>query len=747
MLRILMPAPRGVSGPMPRLADLLADGLRRNGCDVTIVPWGGGGVRRLTSRVLDRIAEVVRVRRAASAVRPDLILVQTSHDWSCALRDLALTVAVPRRERKLVLQFHGSRTDVLTARGRLPFKLATRLLLRRVDAVFVLSSEERRALETFARSCRFRVVTNPFVPLPVDGAAPPRNGNPPVVLFASRLLPEKGVIETVDAFRALRERVPARLVVAGDGPAAADVARIVDEHGLGGDVTVTGRLPPEELAASYRGADVFVLPTYHPEGFPTAISEAMSAGLPLVTTNVRGNGDHLVDGTNAVFVPPRDAPAITAALERLLGDAALRERMASANREKVKQFAPERVARNYVGALGELVSPSKSGVAAAAGSGPTREALVRAAHAAFELGARLEWRSHDPYDLLLSPLGHAVQARSWLGARVLVQAGRRSGTSVRRLLQVPRHEEPKTFADFLRAAVLLGANGETWPRVYAPELASRLRMCSLETPAGRGWGLGFPYASRFISVGRGVPNLYVTTAACQALLDYHELTDDAAALATALEGCRFIVDGLGTFEHGGHLWLRYWRGLDSPLVNVQASGASLLARAGKAVGDERLVECADAAAAAAVAAQRADGSWAYSDDGRAGFVDGFHTGFTLQGLAEYTALRGDAAAAGASAAVDRGFGYFIDHLLTPDGLPRGFAGGRPSLDGQNVAQCIQTLVVCGRGPHDVSTARTLWRPTAERLLSERSRMPALRWSVAPAVLATAYLASSSSSPT
>src|SRR5262249_47257863 len=163
MLRILMPAPREASGPMPRLADLLADGLRLNGCDVTIVPWGGGGGRGLSSRVVDRIGEGVVIRRTASAMEPDLLLVQTSHGGVGVIRGLALAVAVPRRNRKLVLECHGSRADVLSAGGRLPFKLATRLLLRRVDGVFVLSSEERRALEAFERHGRFRVVTNPFV--------------------------------------------------------------------------------------------------------------------------------------------------------------------------------------------------------------------------------------------------------------------------------------------------------------------------------------------------------------------------------------------------------------------------------------------------------------------------------------------------------------------------------------------------------------------------------------------------------
>src|SRR5581483_333550 len=264
MLRILMAAPQAVSGPMPKIAELLAAGLRAHGCEVTIVPWGGRSGRSLLGRLVDALGGVLRVHRTASGLRPDVVVVQTSHDWAAVLRDLVLTFSVGRRRgRRIVLQFHGSRADVLAAPGSPLFKLVTRLLLARVDAVLMLSSEEQRAFAKFRPGGTYRVVTNPFLPPPAPTRRASRNGDRlPVVLFASRLLAQKGILDTVDAFARLRERMPARLVVAGDGPAAGDVDRVVRERGLVDDVTLAGRLSPEELAVSYRDADVFVLPTY-----------------------------------------------------------------------------------------------------------------------------------------------------------------------------------------------------------------------------------------------------------------------------------------------------------------------------------------------------------------------------------------------------------------------------------------------------------------------------------------------------
>lgn len=703
---------------MPRLGELLAEALRGQGFEVMPVPWGGGDGRSLPARLLDRARDVAAVRRSANAQRPDILLVQTSHDWYCVLRDLALARSVRGRGRAVVLQFHGSRSDLLERRGSTFFKLGTRRLLRHVDAVLVLSSEERRIFERFHPAGRYYLVANPFVALPEAGEDLLPPAKVPVVLFASRLLPAKGILETIEAFAMLRDRVPAHLLVAGDGPAAADAERAVRERGLADHVTFAGRLAPERLQAAYRRADVFVLPTYHFEGFPTAVTEAMSAGLPLVTSKVRGNADHLVEGTNTLFVPPRDPRAIAAALERLLTDDALRKRMSAANRRKVKDFAPERVARAYAAAFADILS------------------LSVAARRAFELGARLGWKSHDPYDLLLSPFAGSLQTRSWFGARVIVQVGKRSGAGLRRVLRVPQHEEPKALAEFLRAATILSAAGEEWARAHVDELSFRLQAHATAQIGGYGWGLEFPYASRFVNADRGAANIYVTTVACQALLDHHELTGDESALETALAGCRFILDGLGTFEHRGRRWLRYWHGLDTPAVNVQASAASLLARAGFA-------EDADLAAEAALSAQRHDGSWPYSDDGRASYVDGFHTGFTLQGLTEYATARGAEAVAGVDEAVERGFAFFKEHLLTSDGLPRGIADGKVKLDGQNVAQCVQTLVLCSRDDRD--TAMRLWRLGVEPLLRGRGgRFPALRWEVGPAVLATSYLLRSTS---
>jgi glycosyltransferase involved in cell wall biosynthesis len=142
--------------------------------------------------------------------------------------------------------------------------------------------------------------------------------HPPEVLYAGRLSPEKGVLELVEAARGMN------LVVAGDGPLRDRVPQ------------ARGFVAPEELARLYARAAVVVCPS-HREGFGVACLEAMAHGRPVVASAVGGLLDLVVDGETGIHVPPGDVPALRAALERLLGDRELRQRLGEAGRRRAAE--------------------------------------------------------------------------------------------------------------------------------------------------------------------------------------------------------------------------------------------------------------------------------------------------------------------------------------------------------------------------------------------------------------------------
>lgn len=295
-----------------------------------------------------------RLRRKIRDGSFDVVVEKTALDWTSVVRDAIFLTLIRRRAAVVVVQLHGGSTDWLVQPGRRIFKLLTRVLLQLCDGVLVLARAQRDELESFREGTVVRVVANPFLP---SGVAVSMNApEEPVVLFASRIIRAKGIFETLDATATLKDVLPFRLVVAGSGPDADAVAERVRELGLSDRVALVGHLNGRELATAYADADVFVLPTYHPEGFPTAVAEAMGAGLPLVVTRNRGLVDHLREGVNALFVAEASTTELAQALESLLRDRELREKMGQANRAKVADFLPGPVARHYRDALLSIMS-------------------------------------------------------------------------------------------------------------------------------------------------------------------------------------------------------------------------------------------------------------------------------------------------------------------------------------------------------------------------------------------------------
>lgn len=166
-------------------------------------------------------------------------------------------------------------------------------------------------------------------------AEPP--GPPPTVMLASRLLWEKGVGVFVDAARMLQQKgVDARFVLVGapDPDNRGSVPeQLLKAWQADGVVEWWGHL--DDMPAVLSRANMACLPSHYGEGVPKGLIEAASCGLPIVTTDMPGCREVVVDGENGFLVPPQDPPALADALEKLILDGALRRRMGAAGRARV----------------------------------------------------------------------------------------------------------------------------------------------------------------------------------------------------------------------------------------------------------------------------------------------------------------------------------------------------------------------------------------------------------------------------
>jgi glycosyltransferase involved in cell wall biosynthesis len=176
-----------------------------------------------------------------------------------------------------------------------------------------------------------------------------------VVLAAGRLSPEKGYGVLVEAAAKICTADPAAgVVVFGEGALAPKLERRVAELGLSGRVVLPGFRT--DLDSLIGAADVVVLPSFT-EGLPNVALEASAAGVPVVATAVGGTPEVVADGSTGFLVPSGDPAALAANVWELLRDPALRTRMGTAGRERMRtRFTFEAQAAAYLKLLHSLCS-------------------------------------------------------------------------------------------------------------------------------------------------------------------------------------------------------------------------------------------------------------------------------------------------------------------------------------------------------------------------------------------------------
>ncbi len=161
-----------------------------------------------------------------------------------------------------------------------------------------------------------------------------RNDEMVKIVFVGRLAPPKRPIDLLEALRGLPENVLHRVSVklVGVGPQFGELKKYIEDNDLK-EVVLPGPLFPDQVDQVLANADIFVLPTDW-EGLPYTILEAMSHGLPVISSGVGGIGE-AVTIENGILVAPREVVGLRRAIEKLVADPGLRRQLGLAGREKV----------------------------------------------------------------------------------------------------------------------------------------------------------------------------------------------------------------------------------------------------------------------------------------------------------------------------------------------------------------------------------------------------------------------------
>ena len=165
----------------------------------------------------------------------------------------------------------------------------------------------------------------------------------PNILFVGRMEPRKGLIYLLRAFRKLqRDGVRARLLLVGTGPGEREARRYVLTRQLD-DVEFLGRVSEAQKAQLFKTADIYVSPATGRESFGIVLLEAMSAGTPIICSDIHGYRGVVRRERDGILVEPGNADALAASIRRLIDDPALRAQLSRAGEERAQLFTWERV--------------------------------------------------------------------------------------------------------------------------------------------------------------------------------------------------------------------------------------------------------------------------------------------------------------------------------------------------------------------------------------------------------------------
>jgi len=165
----------------------------------------------------------------------------------------------------------------------------------------------------------------------------------PNILFVGRMEPRKGLIHLLRAFRKLqRDGVRARLLLVGTGPGEREARRYVLTRQLD-DVEFLGRVSEAQKAQLFKTADIYVSPATGRESFGIVLLEAMSAGAPIICSDIHGYRGVVRRERDGILVEPGNADALAASIRRLIDDPALRAQLSRAGEERAQLFTWERV--------------------------------------------------------------------------------------------------------------------------------------------------------------------------------------------------------------------------------------------------------------------------------------------------------------------------------------------------------------------------------------------------------------------
>ena len=276
--------------------------------------------------------------------RPNIVYVPIAQNTLGFLRDSLFMIPARWLRAKLVIHLHGGGFAQFYESANSFVRMIVRLCLSQVDLAIVLHDKFRGIFSNLLPASRVTVVENGIVDEFANTKTVRQRSKTERlrILFLSLLVESKGFVDLVHAVPAVLSQVPdVEFVFVGDGTGYPEFERArawVAEHGIQEHIKFVGPKWGQEKNQALLDADLLALPTWYPyEGQPRVVIEAMSAGLPVVTTR-HAAIENTLGEDGALYARLRDPEDLAVQLITLLKDPALRAIMGKQNRLRFLEF-------------------------------------------------------------------------------------------------------------------------------------------------------------------------------------------------------------------------------------------------------------------------------------------------------------------------------------------------------------------------------------------------------------------------
>jgi glycosyltransferase involved in cell wall biosynthesis len=313
--------------------------------------YASGKIPVLEKCTLTRLLlDYSKLIRRIVTFRPDVVLINSSIERGgrAIARDCLNVVVSKVMGCKTILFWHG----FVSGGEQFPFRGGNKGVVCRLykmsDAFIVLARQFGEDLKRWGIKKPVFVETTTIGKELIENGAIRRRQAPEnkrSLLFLSRIIREKGIIELIEAYSILKQKHSGfQLCIAGNGDDLKYVTDYVAKKGIR-DVHVLGHVTGEEKFKAFENASIFCFPSYAGEGMPVAVLEAMAMGLPLVSSQVSGLKDILEDGKNGMILGRIEPHEIADRISELVENDGLRDRISENNRKyAAERFHPRRCA-------------------------------------------------------------------------------------------------------------------------------------------------------------------------------------------------------------------------------------------------------------------------------------------------------------------------------------------------------------------------------------------------------------------